>query len=105
MWQDAYVLAGILGHPSVARRNLSLALKAYEHIRLPLASEVMSKSGKTGPMFEFRSPDSGDDHTSWSSAFHRQFDWIESKDPYGQLEAALQWMRREEATSIVEHRL
>ncbi|EKM54254.1 uncharacterized protein PHACADRAFT_257977, partial [Phanerochaete carnosa HHB-10118-sp] len=98
-FEDAYILAGVLGHPSVTRRSISLALKAYEHIRLPSAADVMSRSGKTGPIYEFRSPDSGDDHTSWISALRKQFDWIYGEDPAKQLKSATEWMAKQQLAS------
>ena len=46
--EDAYVLAAILAHSLVTLNTLPQALKIYEEIRLPFATEVQRKSAMAG---------------------------------------------------------
>ncbi|PSS38015.1 hypothetical protein PHLCEN_2v100 [Hermanssonia centrifuga] len=88
---DAYILANLLGHPSTALDTLSHALKAYEHVRLPLANNVRTISRNTGPMFEFKSS-SGDDYKAIKSTMEHQWDWMSADGVEEQLQKALSKM-------------
>ncbi|KAL5526975.1 hypothetical protein ACEPAF_8704 [Sanghuangporus sanghuang] len=51
--EDAYVLASLLTHPRLTRRNIANALKAYDAIRVPISQRVMESSRANGMMYEF----------------------------------------------------
>ncbi|KAJ3551438.1 hypothetical protein NM688_g4703 [Phlebia brevispora] len=88
--EDAYVLAGILGHPSTTPANLHLALKAYEHVRLPLAKHVMEQSRLQGMIYHLQS-EYGDDYEVLRTVADKQYDWVRGPDPHLELERALRW--------------
>lgn len=89
--EDAYMLSSILGHPSVTRANLSQALKAYEHVRLPFANHVLNASNNAGKLCQLRSVH-GDNETTLAPAIQGQWGWVDSEDPAAQLDRALGWM-------------
>ena len=91
--QDAYILAGILGHHTVTSSNLPEALKAYEHVRLPFANHVMQRSRAAGALYELRSGH-GNDYAALGSAIDNQWSWVESEDPAAELERAIRWMTK-----------
>lgn len=89
----------------MTRKNLALALKAYEYIRLPFASDVMSRSGKTGHLYEFRAPEAAT-YATWLPALCEKFDWVYNEDPKDQLERAIRWMEAQfDATRVVKLKL
>ena len=85
------------------KKNIPLALKAYEHIRLPFATDVMTRSGKTGALYEFRSPEAYDD-AAWVPELEKQFEWVYGEDPVDQLAEAIRWMG-EQPSGSVGHKL
>ncbi|KAL5503743.1 hypothetical protein ACEPAH_7814 [Sanghuangporus vaninii] len=61
--EDAYVLASLLTHPRLTRRNIANALKAYDAVRIPISQRVMESSRANGVMYEFNLGwDDGADH-------------------------------------------
>lgn len=96
--QDAYILAGILGHHSVTKANLVEALRAYSHVRLPFANRIIAGSRNAGALYELRSPH-GDDYSNLAPAIQNQWDWVDSEDPVAQLERALRWMKGRDTTT------
>ncbi|TFY51333.1 hypothetical protein EVG20_g11048, partial [Dentipellis fragilis] len=50
---DAFILASLVGDPSVTPLTLEHALEAYEHVRLPPANHVLTGSRESGRMYEF----------------------------------------------------
>lgn len=95
-FQDAFVLAGILGHPDTTRENLPRALQAYQHVRLPFANRVLAGSFESGRMYEYwhDSFDVGGSEGLQQAIIH-QWDWVGSESPEQQMERALQWMHNE----------
>ncbi|THH02108.1 hypothetical protein EW026_g739 [Hermanssonia centrifuga] len=89
--EDAYILANLLGHPFTTLDTLSHTLKAYEHVRLPLANNVRTTSRNTGPMFEFKSS-SGDDYKAIKATMEHQWDWMSADGVEEQLQKALSKM-------------
>ncbi|KAH8107255.1 FAD/NAD-P-binding domain-containing protein [Cristinia sonorae] len=53
--EDAYILANILGDPSVTPATISHALKAYEDVRLPFANARVEDSRVNGLLYQFNS--------------------------------------------------
>jgi salicylate hydroxylase len=51
--QDAYILATVLGHPSISRHNVHRALGVYDDIRCPISHKVMEASRRNGRLFTF----------------------------------------------------
>jgi salicylate hydroxylase len=94
--QDAYVLAGILGDPSTTVDKLSLALQAYDRVRLPFANHVLEGSNVSGKMYEFWN-DEGDDYARLPHAIAHQYEWVETETPEQQIQRALGWMRKAHA--------
>ncbi|KAI0696714.1 FAD/NAD(P)-binding domain-containing protein [Cytidiella melzeri] len=90
--EDAYVLAGILGDPSTTRDTLTIALQAYDRIRVPFANHVLKGSYESGRMYEFWNEE-GEDYERLPHAISHQWDWVESDTPEEQIEKALRWMR------------
>ena len=75
------------------RENLAQALKAYEYIRLPVATHVMTVSAKAGELYEMRSGLTGsDDYTSWVPQLEALWQWAGGEDLKAQLDRALLWM-------------
>ena len=89
--QDAYILASILGHPSVTADYLPQALKAYEHVRLPFANHILEASNTAGKLCQLRSV-YGTDELRVAAAMQSQWGWVDSEDPEAQLERALKWL-------------
>lgn len=89
--QDAYILAGILGHHSVTSKNLSEALQAYEYVRRPFANNIIETSRAAGAFYELRSAEK-DQYTTLVPAIRNQWSWVESEDPEDQLGRALRWL-------------
>ena len=56
--EDAYILALLLSHPKTTLKTLPDALKVYEEIRRPLATEVQKGSFAAGTVFDFLAPES-----------------------------------------------
>lgn len=92
--QDAFVLATLLGNSKTTTDTLALALKAYEHIRLPMASHVLQGSQDSGRMYEFNGPQ-GEDYATLGPAIQRQWDWIWASSPEEDAERAVAWMQSE----------
>jgi len=78
--EDAYVLAQILGSPLASRDTLFEALKAYEHVRLPIANHVLEGSRESGQMYEFDSS-LGCDYERLGPAIQQQWDWVWASQP------------------------
>jgi len=91
--EDAYILARILGHPSITLDQIEDALLAYEKIRLPLANHVLNGSRDSGLMYELNASQ-GDDLQTLGPAIGRQWDWLKETTPDGELERALQILHR-----------
>ncbi|EKM54255.1 uncharacterized protein PHACADRAFT_146035 [Phanerochaete carnosa HHB-10118-sp] len=89
--EDAFILAGLLGHLSVTKNNLEEALRAYDHVRVPFANRVIEGSRNAGAMYELRSSH-GNDYSTLAPAIQNQWDWVESESLIAQLERALRWM-------------
>ncbi|KAJ3551436.1 hypothetical protein NM688_g4701 [Phlebia brevispora] len=88
--EDAYVLAGLLGHPLTTLATLHLALKAYEHVRLPMGKHVLQQSKRQGWMVQQLS-EYGDDFEVIGTAVDKAYDWVRGPDPHSELERALRW--------------
>ncbi len=86
--QDAYVLAGLLGHLSTTVDTLSRALEVYDQIRRPFANSIVDGSRLSGIMYEFNSVH-GENYEVLGPAIERQWDWVRSPDPVQQLDEAL----------------
>lgn len=96
------MLAGILGHPSTTRETLALALRAYEHVRLPFANHVLRGSFSSGRMYEFWHEIA--DHDELGAAITKQWDWVKGTSPEEQVKTALQWMLdNDEGTGTSDH--
>lgn len=52
-FQDSYILGRILAHPSMTADNVAEALKIYDAIRRPIASDVLERSLRIGFLYEF----------------------------------------------------
>jgi hypothetical protein len=52
-YQDAYILATVLGHPTATQESLSQALYIYDTVRRPMALQVMEKSRTNGHYLQF----------------------------------------------------
>ena len=89
--KDAYILAGVLSHPSVTRKNLQRALKAYEYVRLPFANNVARTSAEAGALYELRGQPK-DDYSKLIPALDGLWAWVGSEDPEEQLQRAIKWM-------------
>lgn len=90
--QDAFVLAELLGSPKTTMDNLDLALKSYEHIRLPMATHVMQGSRDSGRMYEFNGPQ-GETYSALGPAIQNQWNWLQASTPEEDAERALTWMQ------------
>ncbi|EKM54680.1 uncharacterized protein PHACADRAFT_185571 [Phanerochaete carnosa HHB-10118-sp] len=51
--EDAYVLGRLLAHPATDVSNVTDALRIYDAVRRPVASEVVERSLKAGLLYEF----------------------------------------------------
>lgn len=91
VYQDAYILSGLLSDPSVNRDNLPLALKAYEHVRQPFAANVARTSAEAGALYELRGQP-GDDYSQLVPALRELWAWVDSEDPDAQLQRAIKWV-------------
>ncbi|KIJ41279.1 hypothetical protein M422DRAFT_75634 [Sphaerobolus stellatus SS14] len=92
--EDAYVLAGILGDHHTQLDNIDTALRAYDHMRRPLASHVLQGSRDAGRMYEFNGPQ-GEHYETLCPAIQRQWEWIWASTPEEDLENALKWMKEQ----------
>ncbi|CAL1707173.1 unnamed protein product [Somion occarium] len=90
--EDAYILAALLGEPSITALNLWKALSAYESIRLPFANRVLRESAVSGKMYEFNSIFQ-DNYTSLGPAIDAQWSWLWESTPEEEVERALKRMR------------
>lgn len=98
-FQDAYILANLLGHPSATKETLRVTLLAYEHVRLPFANKVIEGSRNAGAMYELRSPHR-DNYSTLGPAIQNQWGWVEQEDPEAQLRRAIGWMKTEINTPL-----
>ncbi|KAL6310424.1 FAD/NAD-P-binding domain-containing protein [Sparassis latifolia] len=89
--EDAYVLAELLGHQSTTLSTLPFTLKAYQHVRLPLANRVLTSSSESGRMYEFWGT-FGDDLQRVGRMIERQWDWLTETTPEGEAQRAVVWM-------------
>ncbi|PCH43450.1 FAD/NAD(P)-binding domain-containing protein, partial [Wolfiporia cocos MD-104 SS10] len=93
--EDAYILAGLLGHTATTRTTLPKALAAYERVRLLLANHILKGSRESGRLYEFIEVV---DEISWSSLGERigaQWDWLAATSPESEFERAIRWLQRE----------
>lgn len=97
--QDAYVLAGLLAHPSTTRETAALALKAYEHVRLPMAKRVMQCSRETGRIIQLAAEYEGD-YDRLRASLLSKWDWVSGPGPHAELERAIQWCYPGESVGI-----
>ncbi|KAF8485624.1 FAD/NAD-P-binding domain-containing protein [Gautieria morchelliformis] len=88
---DAFILAELLGHSRTTKETLASALKAYEHIRLPMATHVLQGSRNSGRMYEFNGPH-GEEYDVLGPAIQKQWDWIHASTPEEDAERAIAWM-------------
>ncbi|PSR73282.1 hypothetical protein PHLCEN_2v10860 [Hermanssonia centrifuga] len=86
--EDAYILGSLLGHPSTTLDTLPHALKAYEHVRLPLANNVLTCSRDAGLIYDFRS-ECGDDYEAIGATLSHAWDWMGEDGVEEQLQKAL----------------
>ena len=78
--------------------NVTEALRAYEHVRLPFANHILQGSYSSGQMYEFWH-DIKDDFEKLGPAIEHQWDWVKCDQPETQLEIALRFMNgRHEST-------
>ncbi|TFY51588.1 hypothetical protein EVG20_g10929 [Dentipellis fragilis] len=91
--EDAFILASLLGDPSVTPLTLEHALKAYEHVRLPLANHVLTGSRESGRMYEFVGEYDFGDCEQLGPTIERQWDWVSEDGPDEDAQRALLWMR------------
>ncbi|OSX62801.1 hypothetical protein POSPLADRAFT_1141422 [Postia placenta MAD-698-R-SB12] len=54
--EDAFILATILGHPSVTKETLANALLIYDEIRRPFSQQIVEKSRLTGIHYDLHCP-------------------------------------------------
>lgn len=71
---------------------MEVALKAYQHIRLPLANHVLIGSKESGCMYEFNGPD-GENYERLGENIQKQWDWIWETDPNEDASRGIQWFR------------
>ena len=76
----------------MTRANLPQALKAYEYIRLPAATHVMTVSAETGELYEMRSDLPEDNYSTWISQLEHLWQWAGGEDLKDQLDRGLLWM-------------
>ncbi|KAI0643647.1 FAD/NAD-P-binding domain-containing protein [Trametes meyenii] len=55
-FEDAFILARLLGQPDISRNKISLALKIYDQIRRPVAQDVAARSWECGKTHCFYIP-------------------------------------------------
>ncbi|KAL0956347.1 hypothetical protein HGRIS_002497 [Hohenbuehelia grisea] len=91
--EDAFVLASLLGRCHDTD-NLDSALKAYEHVRLPLATHVLNGSRMSGKMYEFDSQH-GSDYATLGPAIQGQWDWINWSSPEEDVQRAVDYLKRD----------
>lgn len=89
-------------HPLTTRETLSVALKAYEHVRAPMAKHVLKASRENGVMYEFDSPELEDDYTRLSTAIEKQFEWIWSTHPEDEVNRAITYLASSSDGSSLE---
>ncbi|KAL6301495.1 FAD/NAD(P)-binding domain-containing protein, partial [Sparassis latifolia] len=56
-FEDGYILASLLGHPSVTRTTVNHALHVYDAIRRPFAQDVQRRSRNTGILYQLNGAD------------------------------------------------
>lgn len=93
------MLAGLLGHPSVTKANLTRALKAYERVRLPFVKDVMEASARAGAIYELRDAQ-GNDYDTFVQSLHEMWQWVGTDDPQDQLKRAVGELIVERETSV-----
>lgn len=91
--KDAYVLSHILGNKLTTKATLRHALSAYEAVRLPAASQVLSGSKESGLLYEFNHPDLGQDYESLGPRIEKQWDWVWANQPDDDVKRALDLFR------------
>ncbi|KAL5528518.1 hypothetical protein ACEPAF_7654 [Sanghuangporus sanghuang] len=79
--EDAYVLAKLLGSPLATRGTLAHVLRAYEHVRRPMANAVLQGSRDSGLMYEFNYPGLGDHYGALGPVIQSQWDWVWATHP------------------------
>ncbi len=52
-YQDGFILATVLQHPSVTLKTLPEALKVYDEIRRPFAIDIQRRSKLNGHLYQF----------------------------------------------------
>ena len=97
--QDAYVLAGLLAHSSTTRETVALALKAYEHVRLPMAKRVMQCSRETGRIIQLAAEYEGD-YDRLRESLQDKWDWVSGPGPHAELDRAIRWCYPDESVGI-----
>ncbi|KAA1475202.1 FAD/NAD(P)-binding domain-containing protein [Dentipellis sp. KUC8613] len=90
--EDAFILASLLGDPSVTPLTLEHALQAYEHVRLPLANHVLTGSRESGQMYEFVGKYGFVACDQLGPTIERQWDWVSQDGPDADAKRALLWM-------------
>ncbi len=53
-FEDGYILATVLAHPSVTLANLPAALKVYDDVRRPFSQSVQEGSNRNGMNYHLR---------------------------------------------------
>ena len=92
--QDAYVLARILASSLTTRETLGHALRAYEHVRLPMANAVLQGSRDSGFMYEFNYPGLEDHYAALGPVIQSQWDWVWATHPDEEVEKGLAFLER-----------
>lgn len=82
-----------------SRETLSLALQAYEHVRLPAANDVLKGSRESGLMYEFNHPNFGENYEILGPAIQKQWEWVWASHPDECVEKGLTFLR-ERITSL-----
>jgi len=96
--EDAYILAAILGDDLTTTDTLREALSAYEHVRLPVANDIVLESHKSGLMYNFNS-EHKDNYNTLQHAIVAQWKWLDATSPQDEVERALEYMKTHCSTS------
>ncbi|GBE85787.1 FAD/NAD(P)-binding domain-containing protein [Sparassis crispa] len=56
-FEDAYILASVLGHPSVTLATVDQALHVYDAIRRPFVQDVQRRSHYSGKLYQLSGPE------------------------------------------------